>query len=39
MRTEFLCVSVLRVSSGPRVKLASYKSASNTPVVYATDRS
>ena len=23
MRTEFLCVSVLRVASGPRVKLAS----------------
>ena len=23
MRTEFLCVSVLRVVSGPRVKLAS----------------
>ena len=27
MRTEFLCVSVLRVASGPRVKLASCKSA------------
>ena len=26
MRTEFLCVSVLRVASGPRVKLASCKS-------------
>ena len=23
MRTEFLCISVLRVASGPRVKLAS----------------
>ena len=23
MRTDFLCVSVLRVASGPRVKLAS----------------
>ena len=22
MRTEFLCISVLRVASGPRVKLA-----------------
>ena len=27
MRTEFLCISVLRVESGPRVKLASCKSA------------
>ena len=26
MRTEFLCVLVLRVASGPRVKLASCKS-------------
>ena len=39
MRTEFLCVSVLRVASGPRVKLASCKSALNSPVVYSTDRS
>ena len=39
MRTEFLCVSVLRVASGPRVELASCKSALNTPVVYSTDRS
>ena len=37
MRTEFLCVSVLRVASGPRVKLASCKSALNTAVVYCTD--
>ena len=29
MRTEFLCVSVLRVASGPRVKLAGCKSALN----------
>ena len=29
MRTEFLCVSVLRVASGPRVKLVSCKSALN----------
>ena len=29
MRTEFLCISVLRVASGPRVKLASWKSALN----------
>ena len=39
MRTEFLCISVLRVASGPRVKLASCKrSALNPPVVYSTDR-
>ena len=36
---NFLCVSVLRVASGPRVKLASCKSALNPPVVYPTDRS
>ena len=39
MRTEFLCVSVIRVASGPRVKLASCKSALKPPVVYSTDRS
>ena len=39
MRTEFLCVCVLRVASGPRVKLASCKSALNPPVVCSTDRS
>ena len=46
MRTEFLCVSVLRVASGPRAKLASCKSALTPlppppppPVVYSTDRS
>ena len=39
MRTEFLCVSVLRVASGPRVKLASCKSALNSLVVYSTDHS
>ena len=39
MRTEFLCISVLRVASGPRVKLASCKSALNPPVVCSTDRS
>ena len=31
MRTKFLCVSVLRVASGSRVKLASCKSALNPP--------
>ena len=39
MRTEFLCISVLRVASGPRVKLASCKSALNPAVVCSTDRS
>ena len=44
MRSEFLCISVLRVASGPRVKLSSCKSALTpppppTPVVYSTDRS
>ena len=41
MRSEFLCISVLRVTSGPRVKLASCKNAL-TPLptpVYSTDRS
>ena len=39
MRTEFLCVSVLRVASGPKVKLASCISALNPQVVCSTDRS
>ena len=39
MRTKFLCISVLRVALGPRVKLASCKSALNPPVVCSTDRS
>ena len=48
MRTEFLCISVLRVASGPRVRLASCKSAlipppppppPPHPVVYSIDRS
>ena len=39
MRTDVLCVSVLRVASGSRVKLASCKSAFNPPVVCSTDRS
>ena len=39
MRTEYLCISVLRVASGPRVKLACCKSALNPTVVYSTDRS
>ena len=39
MRTEFLCISVLRVAAGPRVKLASCKSPLTLQVVYSTDRS
>ena len=39
MQTEFLCISVLRVASGPRVKLASCKSALTPPVIYSSDRS
>ena len=39
MRTQFLCISVLRVASGPRMKLASCKSTLNPPVVCSTDRS
>ena len=39
MRIEFLCVSVLRVAPGPRVKLASCKSALNPLVVYSSDSS
>ena len=45
MRTKFVCVSVLRVASGPRVKLASCKSALTPPppppppVAYSTDHS
>ena len=34
MRTEFLCMSVLRVASGPRVKLASCKSALNEAICF-----
>ena len=37
MRTEFLCISVFRVASGPRV--AGRKSALNPAPVYSTDRS
>ena len=40
MRTEyFLCISVLRVANGPRVKLVSCKSALNPALVYSADRS
>ena len=33
MRTTFLCISLLRVASGPRVELASRKSALKPPVI------
>ena len=36
MGTKFLCISVLRVASGPRVKLDGHKSVLNPPVVYST---
>ena len=39
MRTECLCISVLRVASGPRVELAGCKSALNPQVVYSAGRS
>ena len=39
MRTEFVCISVLRVASGLRVKLASCKSALTPMVVCSIDRS
>ena len=39
MRTQFLYISVFRVASGPRVKLASCKSSLTPPVVYSIDRS
>ena len=39
MRTEFLCISVLRVASGPWVKLVSCKITLTPPVVCSTDRS
>ena len=38
MRTEFICISVLRVASRPRTKLASCKSALKPTVDYSTDR-
>ena len=40
MRTDFffIYISVLRIASGPRVKLAGRKSALSHPVVYSTDR-
>ena len=39
MRADFLCFSVLRVTSGLKVNLAGRKSALNPSVVYSTDRS
>ena len=39
---KFLCISVLRVASGPRMKLVGPKSALTPPlppVVYSTDHS
>ena len=39
MRTEFLCIFVLRVALGPRVKLAGRKSVFKPVVIYPADRS
>ena len=39
MRSEFLCISILRVASGPKMKLAGYKSDLDPKVVYSTDHS
>ena len=39
MRSEFLCIPVLRVAPGPRVKLSNCKSALNPTRFYSTDRS
>ena len=39
MRTEFLCISVLRVASGPRVKLTGCGGALDPPVVSSAGRS
>ena len=39
MRIEIVCISILRVASGRRVKLASCKNALNPPVFYSTERS
>ena len=39
MQTEFLCVSVLRVASAPRMKLAGCGSALSPPKVCSFDRS
>ena len=39
MRTQFSCISELRVASRPRVKLAGCKSALHPTVVYSPDRS
>ena len=36
---NFYVFSVLRLTLGPKVKLAGRKSALNHPVVYSTDRS
>ena len=38
-RTNFLCIAVLRVAPGPKVKLAGCKIALTPPVVYSTDHS
>ena len=39
MNRFVLCISVLRIALGPRVKLASCKSNLTPQVVYSNDRS
>ena len=39
MRTKFLCISILRVASGPRVRLAGCESALGSLVVCSASRS
>ena len=39
MRTEVLCISLLRVASGPRVRLIDCESALKIPLDYSTDHS
>ena len=39
MRTEFSCIYILRVASGPWVKLAGRKNALKSLVFYSADRS
>ena len=38
-KSIFLCISVLKVASGPRMKLASCNRALISPIVCSTDRS
>ena len=39
MLTEVLCISIFKVASGHRMKLAGRKNTLNPTMVYSTDRS